>query len=51
MSTLVNLVISFIMGFFFGHQLEEPQTTHHDLNIDSIEIYQKLEQQQHILNC
>lgn len=51
MSSLINLVISFIMGLLLGHQLEEPKTAHHDLQKNSIEVFQHLEAQQKILDC
>lgn len=51
MSSLINLVISFIMGLLFGHQLEEPKTAHHELQKDSIEIFQHLKAQQKVLDC
>ncbi|SDR89551.1 hypothetical protein [Gramella sp. MAR_2010_147] len=51
MSTLINLVISFIMGVLFGHQMEEPKTAHIELKKQSIEIFQQLESRQQILEC
>lgn len=51
MSTLVNLVVSFIMGLLFGHQIEEPRTAQYEFQTDSIEIYQKLEMRQQVLEC
>ena len=51
MSALVNFVISFIMGFLFGHQIKEPQTAHHEIKKDSLEIFEKLEARQHMLDC
>ena len=37
------------MGALFGHQMEEPKTAHHDLPEESIEIFQQLKSQQHVL--
>ncbi|MGA8855209.1 MAG: hypothetical protein WB492_13625 [Christiangramia sp.] len=51
MSTLINLVISFIIGLLFGHQLEEPKTAHHEFQKDSIDIYKSLESRQKVLEC
>lgn len=51
MGTLINLLISFIMGLFFGHQIEEPKTAHNDFQEDHIEIFQKLKTQQQVLEC
>jgi len=51
MSTLINLIISFIMGVLLGSQLEAPKTAHHDLKEQSTEIFQDLEARQKILEC
>ena len=51
MSALTNLLISFIMGVFFGHQSQENKTAHIDHELYHIEILQQLETQQKILNC
>ncbi|WP_165499022.1 hypothetical protein [Gramella sp. KN1008] len=51
MGTLINLLISFIMGLLFGHQMEEPKTAHNDLPKDQTEIFQKLKAQQQLLEC
>lgn len=50
MSTLINLVISFIMGVLFGHQLENPKTAHIEFKKQYIEIFQHLEVRQKILD-
>lgn len=50
MSTLINLVISFIIGLFFGHTLENQQTTQKDPHKVPIEIMQQLKTCQHILD-
>ncbi len=49
MSTLVNLVISFIMGLFFGHQMEEPRTASHEFQKCTLELVENLQQRQQIL--
>ncbi|MBT8295208.1 MAG: hypothetical protein KJP01_07285 [Gramella sp.] len=49
MSALVNLVLSFIMGLLFGHQLEKPKTAHYEFQKDQTEILKSLEARQHIL--
>ena len=51
MSSFINLIISFVMGLFFGQQMEDPKTTHHDLEKNSTEIFQKLESRQQVLDC
>lgn len=49
MGALVNLVLSFIMGLFFGHQIEEPLTAHYEFQKDHTEILKSLEARQKIL--
>lgn len=51
MGTLINLLISFIMGLLFGHQIEEPKTAHTDFQKDQTEIFLKLQAQQQLLEC
>ncbi|MDR5589971.1 hypothetical protein [Christiangramia sp. SM2212] len=51
MGTLINLVISFIMGLLFGHQIDESKTAHHELQKHSIEVFHDLESRQKILEC
>lgn len=51
MGTLINLVISFIMGFLFGHQMEETKTAHYELKKHSTEIFCDLETRQKFLEC
>lgn len=51
MSTLINLIISFIMGVLLGTQLEAPKTVHHELKKQSIEIFHDLKARQKILEC
>ncbi len=49
MSSLINLVISFIMGLLFGQHLEEPKTAHHEYQKDAIELLKCLESRQFVL--
>ena len=51
MGTLINLIMSLIMGAFFGHQTEEPQTAQIDRQDEPVEIYEKLMEQQQVLEC
>ena len=37
------------MGLLFVQQIEEPRTAHNDLSEESIEIFQQLKSQQHML--
>lgn len=50
MSSLINLLLSFLMGLFFGHQQKEPQTAQNDMKIP-VEMIHKLECRQQILEC
>lgn len=49
MSTLINLVIGFLMAILFGQQIEEPKTVHHDFQTDTIKVFENLEARQHML--
>lgn len=49
MSSLINLVLSFIVGLLFGHQLEEPKTAHQEYQKDTIEVFKSLEARQQVL--
>ena len=51
MSTLINLIISLMMGAAFGNQLEEPSTVNQDLQKRKIELKKELELKQKILEC
>ena len=51
MSTLINLIISLLMGAAFGNQLQEPSTVQKDHEKQKIELITKLEQKQKILEC
>lgn len=51
MSTLINLIISFVLGILFGHQIEEPKTANNEVQKESIEIFETLECRQQVLEC
>ncbi len=51
MSSLINLLISFIMSIFFGQQGQDNLTAHIDQKLYHIEMLQELETHQKILNC
>lgn len=49
MSSLINLLLSFLMGLFFGHQ-QEVKTAQNDLKIP-VEVIHHLECRQQVLEC
>lgn len=50
MGSLINLLLSFLMGLLFGHQQQEVKTAQNDLKIP-VETIHKLECRQQILEC
>lgn len=50
MSSLINLLLSFLMGLLFGHQQEEVPTAQNDLHLP-VKVIHKLECKQQILEC
>ncbi|WP_156275762.1 hypothetical protein [Christiangramia aestuarii] len=49
MSSLVNFVISFMMGLLFGHQLEEPKNANYEFQQDTTKLIIELEMRQQVL--
>ncbi len=51
MSTLINLVISLVLGILFPQEMQEPKTANHEIQKDTIEIFETLECRQQVLEC
>ena len=49
MSALVNLILSFVMGLFYGHQIEKPITAQYEFQEDHTEIIHELKDRQQVL--
>ncbi|WP_157493003.1 hypothetical protein [Christiangramia flava] len=51
MSSLINLLLSLIMGIFFGHESENSSTAQNEDWKPRTEILLHLEEQQQLLEC
>ena len=51
MSTLINLVISLVLGILSYFPIKEPNIAQHEIKKNTTEIFLKLEARQHVLEC